>query len=166
MGFLQARILKWVAIFLLQGIFPTQGLNPSFPHCRQMLYHLSHQGSFSLDTPGNQWNTAFQKVEVSIRGKGREGGGNLKRIRRLVSQEESKYSVACGPDTCYGYFRNDYGIGVGHKSSVQRISLLPKDSRHMIRRKRPEGLSSSLITIATHCITDITLTNSILIIVF
>ena len=27
-GILQARILEWVAIFLLQGIFPTQGLNP------------------------------------------------------------------------------------------------------------------------------------------
>ena len=31
--------------FLLQGIFPTQGSNPGLPHCRQTLYHLSHQGS-------------------------------------------------------------------------------------------------------------------------
>ena len=30
---------------LLQGIFPTQGLNPGLPHCRCILYHLSHQGS-------------------------------------------------------------------------------------------------------------------------
>ena len=30
--------------FLLQEIFPTQGLNPGLPHCRQTLYHLSHQG--------------------------------------------------------------------------------------------------------------------------
>ena len=30
---------------LLQGIFPTQGSNPSLLHCRQILYHLSHQGS-------------------------------------------------------------------------------------------------------------------------
>ena len=30
---------------LLQGIFPTQGLNPGLPHCRWILYHLSHQGS-------------------------------------------------------------------------------------------------------------------------
>ena len=29
--------------FLLQGTFPTQGSNPALPHCRQMLYHLSHQ---------------------------------------------------------------------------------------------------------------------------
>ena len=31
--------------FLLQGIFPTQGSNPGLLHCRQTLYHLSHQGS-------------------------------------------------------------------------------------------------------------------------
>ena len=30
---------------LLQGIFPTQGSNPSLPHCRQVLYQLSHKGS-------------------------------------------------------------------------------------------------------------------------
>ena len=30
---------------LFQGIFPTWGLNPGFLHCRQILYHLSHQGS-------------------------------------------------------------------------------------------------------------------------
>ena len=30
---------------LLQGIFQTQGLNPGLPHCRQILYFLSHQGS-------------------------------------------------------------------------------------------------------------------------
>ena len=30
---------------LLQGIFPTQGSNPGLLRCRQILYHLSHQGS-------------------------------------------------------------------------------------------------------------------------
>ena len=30
---------------VLQGIFPTQRLNPGFLHCRQILYHLSLQGS-------------------------------------------------------------------------------------------------------------------------
>ena len=29
--------------FLLQGIFPTQGLNPGLLYCRQTLYPLSHQ---------------------------------------------------------------------------------------------------------------------------
>ena len=31
------------SLSLLQGIFPTQGLNPGLPHCRQILYQLSHQ---------------------------------------------------------------------------------------------------------------------------
>ena len=30
---------------VLQRIFPTQGLNLGLPHCRQILYCLSHQGS-------------------------------------------------------------------------------------------------------------------------
>ena len=30
---------------LLQGIFPTQESNPDLLHCRQILHHLSHQGS-------------------------------------------------------------------------------------------------------------------------
>ena len=33
------------SLFLLQGIFPTQGSNPGLPHCRQILYQLSHKGS-------------------------------------------------------------------------------------------------------------------------
>ena len=30
---------------LLQGLFWTQGLNLDLLHCRQILYHLSHQGN-------------------------------------------------------------------------------------------------------------------------
>ena len=30
---------------LIQGIFLTQGLKPGLLHCRQILYHLSPQGS-------------------------------------------------------------------------------------------------------------------------
>ena len=30
---------------LLQGIFPIQGSSPGVPHCRQILYQLSHKGS-------------------------------------------------------------------------------------------------------------------------
>ena len=36
-GILQTRILEW--------IFPSQRSNPCLPHCRQILYHLCHQGS-------------------------------------------------------------------------------------------------------------------------
>ena len=33
------------SLSLLQGIFPTLGSNPGLPHCRRILYQLSHQGS-------------------------------------------------------------------------------------------------------------------------
>ena len=33
------------SLSLFQGIFPTQGLNPGLPHCRWILYQLSHRGS-------------------------------------------------------------------------------------------------------------------------
>ena len=40
-GILQARILEWVAMPSPPGGLP----NPGLPHSRQILYHLSHQGS-------------------------------------------------------------------------------------------------------------------------
>ena len=42
---LQSRILEWVAMPSLQGIFQTQGSNPGVLHCRQILYYLSHLGN-------------------------------------------------------------------------------------------------------------------------
>ena len=41
--------------FLLQGIFPTQGLNPGLLNCRQILYRLSFKGS-----PFGNWG--FQQI--------------------------------------------------------------------------------------------------------
>ena len=32
------------SLSLLQGFFPTQGSNPGLPHCRRILYQLSHKG--------------------------------------------------------------------------------------------------------------------------
>ena len=45
----------WVGCHaLLQGIFPTQGLNPGLLHCRQILYCLNQQGSPTVD---RSWKT-------------------------------------------------------------------------------------------------------------
>ena len=46
---------------LLHGIFPTQGSNPGLLHCRQILYHLSHQGS-----PTEAWETAYNPIWLDI----------------------------------------------------------------------------------------------------
>ena len=42
-GILQARILEWVAISFSRESSPTQTPNPGLPHCRQILYCLSHR---------------------------------------------------------------------------------------------------------------------------
>ena len=48
------------SLSLLQGIFPTQGSNPSLPHSRLILYQLSYQGS------------PTEKQQQSLTDKGRE----------------------------------------------------------------------------------------------
>ena len=40
------RLEYWSGyLFLLQGIFPTQGSNPGLPHCGQICHQLMHKGS-------------------------------------------------------------------------------------------------------------------------
>ena len=49
------------SVSLLQGIFPTQGLNSGFLHCRQIPYQLSHKGSPVTD----QWGTKYDKMLIT-----------------------------------------------------------------------------------------------------
>ena len=51
--------------FLLQGIFPTQGLNPGLLHCRQILYSLSHQASLILHVKTNSHKRDFPHSSVA-----------------------------------------------------------------------------------------------------
>ena len=44
------------SLSFLQGIFPTQGLNPGLLHCRQILYQLSHKGNY------NCWNHIWLNI--------------------------------------------------------------------------------------------------------
>ena len=48
---------------LLQGIFLTRGLNLGLSHCRQSLYHLSHQGSLIYFT--HSINNVYILIPVS-----------------------------------------------------------------------------------------------------
>ena len=57
------------SLSLLQGIFPTQGSNPGLPHCRQIIYQLSHKGrprileSISyLFSSGSSWPRNWTRV--------------------------------------------------------------------------------------------------------
>ena len=49
---------------LLQGIFPTQGLNSDLPHHRQILYQLSHKGS--LQGKKKQENSRKTSTSASL----------------------------------------------------------------------------------------------------
>ena len=104
-GIFQARVLEWVAIAflhglyspwnspgqntgvcslsLLQGIFPTQGSNPGLPHCRQILYQLSHWGSprtlgspsfLKQVFPSQESNQGFLRCRQILCQLGYEGG--------------------------------------------------------------------------------------------
>ena len=44
-GILQARILEWVAVPFSRGSSQPRDQTQDLPHCRQILYQLSHQGS-------------------------------------------------------------------------------------------------------------------------
>ena len=44
-GILLARILAWVALPFSRGSSQPRDQNPGLPHCRRILYQLSHQGS-------------------------------------------------------------------------------------------------------------------------
>ena len=44
-GIFQTKILEWVAIPFSSVIFWTQGSNPRFLYCTEILNHLGHQGS-------------------------------------------------------------------------------------------------------------------------
>ena len=49
---------------LLQGIFPTQGLNLDLLHCRQILYCLSHQGSPIWELPKCDIDTQSEQIPL------------------------------------------------------------------------------------------------------
>ena len=52
--------------FLLQGIFLTQGSNPGLLHCKQILDHLSHQGSTCLFHTRSDEEVAIHTVRYQI----------------------------------------------------------------------------------------------------
>ena len=68
MGILQARTLDLSFYTLIQGIFPTQGLNQDLLHCRWILYQLSYQRSpfiivvfplYLREFPYKSWKTSL-----------------------------------------------------------------------------------------------------------
>ena len=63
-GILQTRILQWVARAFSRGSFLTQRLNPGLLHCKQILYHLSHQGCYIMPYNGTN-GSPFIPLQVA-----------------------------------------------------------------------------------------------------
>ena len=84
----------------LQGIFPMQGSNPGFLHCRQIPYHQSHQGSPELCLP-----RANYKVMGRFSPVWRAGMPNLHIVQGelycVLCSELSKWTISCCPDTTH-----------------------------------------------------------------
>ena len=60
-GTLQARILEWVAISFSKGSSQPRDRTQVSPHCRWILYHLSHKGSPQIL---QTWITGYQTIEI------------------------------------------------------------------------------------------------------
>ena len=83
--------------FLLQGIFPTQGSNPGFPHSRQILYQLSHKGSLCSHYPNIHIQYIYTYTVKS-----------LSRARLFVTP----WTVACTKLLCpWGFLGKSTGVG-------------------------------------------------------
>ena len=84
---------------LLQRIILTQGSNPSLPHCGQILYHLSHQGSPNLSVQSlscvrlfaTPWTVVYQ-ASLSI-----TNTQSLLKRMFIESEMPSNHLILCCP---------------------------------------------------------------------
>ena len=106
-GIHQARILEWVNHCLLHRIFLAPGSDLGLPHCRQILYRLSHQGSpyinvclmtisvqFSRSVASDSvtpWTTARQ-TSLSI-----TNSWSLVKLMSIESVMPSNHLILCHP---------------------------------------------------------------------
>ena len=72
------------SLSLLQGIFPTQGLNPGLLYGKWVLYQLSYHGSPKLEI--SKWGEKESEGRVFI-------GGGIKYHDEVSSPKDSKLSI-------------------------------------------------------------------------
>ena len=106
-GILQARILEWVAMPSSRGSSQPRWLNLGLLHCRQILYHLSHQGSqrpHSMSVVHHLWTIQNQREEWSswgptdriLRNGSHAGQGAEGVTGSLSSHTKSQRDPICG----------------------------------------------------------------------
>ena len=103
------------SLSLLQGIFPTQGLKPGFPHCRQILYELSHKGSPRI----LEW-VAYHFSKGSFQ----------PRNRTEVSCIVGRFFTSWAMQEAQSYMHNMSFSSAQFRRSVMSDSLRPHESQH------------------------------------
>ena len=89
---------------LLQEIFPTQGRSgwdPCLPHCRWILYHLSHQGSLeNILIPTKEYHMAMRINDLQLHATRRmylnmimSKGSQIKSLTSMISSLYTKYKT-------------------------------------------------------------------------
>ena len=106
------------SLSLLQGIFPTQGSNPGLPHCRQILYQLSHREAQEY------WSGSPSPADLPD--PGIEPGGLL-HCRRILYQ--LSYQLSAEPSK-----------GLAHFNLRFQFSHNPKNMSHSLANSNKVNL--------------------------
>ena len=115
---------------LLQGTFPNQGPTSGLPHCRRILYQLSHQGSPKRPAMWDKFRKRWRALNV------REMGSNL--IQELGTK-------GCG--TKPRYFPGAQGTGESCHSSVTVWELRMPISHFPWARSQEEDRGQAMASI-------------------
>ena len=132
------------SLSLLQGLFSTQGLNPSLPHCRQILYQLSHKGSprilewvafpFSRGSSQPRDQTQESTLQAEPQGKPKNTGvGSLSLLQGIFPTQGSNPGVPHCRQILYQLSHKGdpsirYGNGKSHTMNSILIVLIDMES--------------------------------------
>ena len=99
------------SLSLLQGIFPTQGSNPGLPHCRWILYQLSHKRSpgtlewvscpFSADLPNPGIKLGSPTLQTDSLPTELQGKPNFNFLRKTLHNRVERASWLVTISTCW-----------------------------------------------------------------
>ena len=107
------------SLSLLQGIFPTLGSNPGLPHCRQILYQLSHQGSPRI----LEW-VAYPFCRRSFRPRIQTAVSALQ-ADSLPAELPGIVSVICGiSKEKVKVIETEWDGGIGNKERLVRVQII------------------------------------------
>ena len=86
------------SLSLLQGIFPTQGLNPGLPHCKRILYQLSYQESPQFNSAAQSCPTLWDPMTVALQTSlSITNSQSLLKLMSIESVMPSNHLILCHP---------------------------------------------------------------------